>query len=54
MDYYYTPYRKDYVKEYKKYMIFDNLDEQDKVDWKIIYDFILETDPKAFNKTIFE
>ena len=42
MDYFYAPYRKDFVKECEKFMSFDQLDEEGKIiDWGSISKFVL-------------
>lgn len=54
MDYFYTPYRKDFFKDAAKHMIFDPEKLEEKLDWSAISELILTSDAKPFHKTMQE
>ncbi|CAI2386032.1 unnamed protein product [Moneuplotes crassus] len=48
LDYFYTPLRKDYVKEHEKFMSFDQEYDYQLLDWKSISNLILSDQKKPF------
>ena len=52
MDYFYAPYRKDFVKECENHMSFDEETKQQSMDWGSISKFVLGKHKKQFNRAL--
>ena len=52
MDYFYAPYRKDFVKECEKHMSFNEEENQLNKDWSSISKFVLSKHKKQFNRAL--
>ena len=52
MDYFYAPYRKDFIKECENHMNFNEEENWQNIDWDSISKFVLSKHNKQFNRAL--